>query len=1007
MKRMLTITMIVLSFFTIVRSEGILSYNDHLLQEKITGMAQDERGFIWISTWGGLYRYDGHSFVQYKMQSGDGSNISTDRLDAVRVDCYGNLWCHSLGRVVHFDVRTSRFTDVLKLMKDAPRIADKVKQIYPMKDGTVWMKTDGNVVMRTDARNLNDTKFFSAANGMLCGGKVLDIKEDSRGRVWVLTEQGIRIFGEGAASLSKSVGSVKAKCSQWCETTQGRYYFVADGALMTVTDNGSGKRPLAVRLPDGVGKIIKLIGNKKGQMAAATENELLTCEGGKLNRYPFGNPQGKIHRLYHDHSNRYWVTTATNGVWMLRGTTLTHLSSAEGSYANESDTWFFSEQVDGTVLLMSSGEGLCRYNPASNTLTHLHDNNGGWHTPQVGRSFTDDEGNLWIHNVQSGLERFRVRIPQFSFTSDGATCCLYQDSKGRLWRAMTDGTVAVSKDGANSAQYHINAMAHTMLEGGDGTMWIGTKNNGLIAIDNDGSMRTFRHDDKDRASLSADDVFCLCFDKQKRLWVGTYSGGLNVMTGQRFLNSQSGLKGLPKDYLSQNIRSLLLTSNGVMCVGTSNGLFAFKPNSKKPTDIKAVRHCRDANNSASLSSNEVMNMTEGKGGMLYIVTPNSGVCAASVDGLLKGGIPFAHYDVSNGAPSDKPMAVKEDGQGQLWIVYPQSVAILDKQRQRYHNVTDEELSHGMTFSAAGICLDGQGHAFIGTNSGMATLDLATLSAKRHVPRIAISSLLVEGKAVNYNADMLDTLSFNYDERDISIRLSALMMTGNEGVSYAYRTSEDGTWIMQGSNAMLSFTNLSSGYHTIQVKSTDATGTWADNVRTIILYVKPTFWETPWAIALYFAILCIIAGSVAGIWAYVYRLKLKMRAQEDAIKQRMYFVNEVAPRVKEEKDDLVEKVRSYIDKHIDNDALTIPDIANAMGMSRASFFAKFKQLTDLSPQDYLTHYRIEYAKRLLQQDGSNISECAYRSGFADPKYFSRVFKRIEGITPTAFVKAAKS
>ena len=85
-------------------------------------------------------------------------------------------------------------------------------------------------------------------------------------------------------------------------------------------------------------------------------------------------------------------------------------------------------------------------------------------------------------------------------------------------------------------------------------------------------------------------------------------------------------------------------------------------------------------------------------------------------------------------------------------------------------------------------------------------------------------------------------------------------------------------------------------------------------------------------------------------------------------------------------------------------LSIPDIAAAMGMSRATFFARFKELTGLSPQDYLTHCRIDHARQLLKGGGMNVSEAAYRCGFSDPKYFSRVFKKVEGMSPSAFLRS---
>lgn len=67
---------------------------------------------------------------------------------------------------------------------------------------------------------------------------------------------------------------------------------------------------------------------------------------------------------------------------------------------------------------------------------------------------------------------------------------------------------------------------------------------------------------------------------------------------------------------------------------------------------------------------------------------------------------------------------------------------------------------------------------------------------------------------------------------------------------------------------------------------------------------------------------------------------------------------------------------------------------------------FKRSTGITPVEYLTNLRIEYAKKLLQQNGSNrltISKIAASSGFYDPHYFSRLFKNKVGVSPQKYEK----
>ena len=52
-------------------------------------------------------------------------------------------------------------------------------------------------------------------------------------------------------------------------------------------------------------------------------------------------------------------------------------------------------------------------------------------------------------------------------------------------------------------------------------------------------------------------------------------------------------------------------------------------------------------------------------------------------------------------------------------------------------------------------------------------------------------------------------------------------------------------------------------------------------------------------------------------------------------------------------------------------------------------------------DYFIKKKIEYAKRLIRENKYNFTEISDRLSFDNPQYFSRVFKRVTGITPTAF------
>ncbi len=93
---------------------------------------------------------------------------------------------------------------------------------------------------------------------------------------------------------------------------------------------------------------------------------------------------------------------------------------------------------------------------------------------------------------------------------------------------------------------------------------------------------------------------------------------------------------------------------------------------------------------------------------------------------------------------------------------------------------------------------------------------------------------------------------------------------------------------------------------------------------------------------------------------------------------------------------------YILQNYQN-TISVETLACACGISRSWLFRCFKALTNTSPKEYLTAYRIERAKILLQNSALSIRQISYSTGFQDELYFSKVFKKITGKSPSEYRK----
>ena len=98
---------------------------------------------------------------------------------------------------------------------------------------------------------------------------------------------------------------------------------------------------------------------------------------------------------------------------------------------------------------------------------------------------------------------------------------------------------------------------------------------------------------------------------------------------------------------------------------------------------------------------------------------------------------------------------------------------------------------------------------------------------------------------------------------------------------------------------------------------------------------------------------------------------------------------------------IKRSTDYMHSHYTEPDVQISALAGMSEMSDTYFRRLFFEVFGVRPLDYLNGLRISYACELLISGYYSTTEVALRSGFSDPKYFSTVFKRIKGETPTEF------
>ena len=222
--------------------------------------------------------------------------------------------------------------------------------------------------------------------------------------------------------------------------------------------------------------------------------------------------------------------------------------------------------------------------------------------------------------------------------------------------------------------------------------------------------------------------------------------------------------------------------------------------------------------------------------------------------------------------------------------------------------------------------------------------------------------------------------------------------------YQYKLG-DGEWTVPTYLQSIRFANLEHGRHRLCLRCVSrSSGVVLDEEYLDIHILRP--WWNSWWMWLFYVALLILAFYV--FW-YFYHLHIQyMRLAVNnpnlisvPLPGKM-IVDNIRSRSAKPDDgrEFVDKTTSLIVKSLSDSNFNIDQLCHDMAMSRTMFYLKLKAYTGKSPQDFIKVIRMERAAALLRS-GKSVSEVADLTGFDNPKYFSTVFKKYFGVSPSKY------
>jgi PAS domain S-box-containing protein len=806
-----------------------ISTEQGLSQNTVTAILQDQQGFMWFGTEGGLNKYDGYQFSIYKHDPDDPQSLSSNVISSIFEDRDGTLWIGTIAGLDRLDRKTNMFVNYLRDFPDSDNPSERsVLAINQDRSGVLWVGTDGGGLLAFNLKNNQFTIYKHDPNDpkTLIDNTIHSIYEDRDGTLWIGADQGLD-------RLDPATGEI-THCNQNSTLVRS----LIDNPVYAINEDSQG---------------MMLLGTQKGLFQwNRTQNQIneYLHQPSILNSIS----DNSIRCIFKDAQGTLWVGTRSGldqfNESQKRFVHYKHNPNDFQSLISDSIRSVYEDQ-SGVIWIGTAGGGISKYARAS------HKFNLYKTTPGLSNSLSDN--NIWS---------------------------VYEDRNGMLWVGTfsaglnkldrKSGIVTVYKNNPGEANSLSNNDIRAILEDQNGNLWVGTEHGGLERFDpQTGTFFHYQYNADDPGSLSSDSIFSIYEDHLGELWIGTEGGGLNMMdqTTGTFAHYQYDAND-PFSLNNNDIRTIYEDSMGILWIGTFGGVNLFD---KRTNRFTAYRN--DPGNASSLSSDLVMSIFEDPEGIVWIGTIGGGL--NRFDRTTQS---FTHYTEKDGLPDNTVYGILAGSDGTLWLSTNKGISKFDPRRETFRNYDTSDGLQGNQFNPGAFFQSKYGEMFFGGTQGLNAFFPEQVTDNPIPPPLVITAFKKFNQTVQTDLQSNDTIKLSHRDSFISFEFAALDFNAPDKNQYAYMLDGfDTDWIQAGSRRYASYTNLPSGEYVFRVKGSNNDGVWNETGIAIPISVTPPFWQTWW-----FATtgIVLLAGVITlGFQQRVRAVKENARKLESLVEQR--------------------------------------------------------------------------------------------------------------------------
>ena len=269
-----------------------------------------------------------------------------------------------------------------------------------------------------------------------------------------------------------------------------------------------------------------------------------------------------ITKLYEDKSGLIWVGTIEGtdlfdpekGIYTHYSDNHPALKSMKNDYITE-----IKEDTKGNLWFGTLENGLVKYNPDNKHFKRFKfdpNNKNGLKSNKISAIYGDTSGTLFIGTDKNGLHIFDYSDDSIIRLSDEST------NMKNLQAPISDGPLFGSE-----------GLVNPILRCSNGDFWVGTSNGGIKLYNEDfANYNLFKNDPSDKFSISDNFIFSILEDNQNNIWLGTISRGLlKVKPSNSLFKPRGNNLGRLEILKNQRIRVIYESENGIIWVGTIDG----------------------------------------------------------------------------------------------------------------------------------------------------------------------------------------------------------------------------------------------------------------------------------------------------------------------------------------------------------------------------------------------------------------------------------------------------